>query len=946
MLTYRTRTLLIAAAVVFGSCISFAQKKPIDHSVYDGWQSVQGNTLSANGKWLLYRVVPQEGDATVEVKSVAGDKNYSFARGALPSFSKDGNFVASIVVPPLADTKKARRAKAKPEDMPKNSLLILNLQSGEKTEIPRVTSFSIAADDSGWILYKPEPPKPEAPTKPAADKKPDTSEKKDEKKPGKKADHKAGDVYVLRQLSTGKEVKLEDVSNASFSKDGSVLVYGVSTKDGAGDALVWYDVASGKKTQVAHGMGHYTRFSLAEKADKLAFLTDRDDYAAKKPSNSLFYFTPANGKAVLMAKEGSKGVPNGWWIADLTPSFTDKATRIDFKTQPKPVEEKKDETPDDEKASLDVWNWKDPILQPQQLLQAKAEANRSYDAVVNLGSKSVVQLEQLDMPNVTISEKGDGDVAIGSSNLPYQISESWGLTDGDYWTVNPNTGERKPLLTKSSWGVGLSPTGHYAIGYQEDTKHLWSIDMKTGKQVEIAKDVQVSLANELNDIPADANAYGFAGWTKGDGRLLVYDRYDIWSVDPAGNGPSINITHGIGRGSEIRFRYLAFDPKQTFIPADKPMVLGAFNEHTKASGFYKMSLASQSGPEKIVMEDKLFGTPTKAKEADTIAFTKSDFTESNDVWLADSLGFSNQRKVSSINAQQANYNWCKTELVQWISNDGIPLQGILVKPEDFDPTKKYPMITYFYERDSDTLHQYHSPAPSASTVNIPYFASNGYVMFIPDIAYKIGYPGESAISCIMPGIQSILARGFVDPKRLAIQGQSWGGYEVAYMVTETNMFACASAGAAVSDMFSAYGGIRWGSGLVRQFQYEKSQSRIGGTPWNSTLRFIENSPIFFADKIQTPLLMMNNDKDGSVPWYQGIELFTALRRMSKPAWLLVYNEEDHNLVERKNRKDLSVRLAQFFDHYLKGAPMPVWMDKGVPATMKSKTYGFETPGRG
>ena len=266
---------------------------------------------------------------------------------------------------------------------------------------------------------------------------------------------------------------------------------------------------------------------------------------------------------------------------------------------------------------------------------------------------------------------------------------------------------------------------------------------------------------------------------------------------------------------------------------------------------------------------------------------------------------------------------------------------MIFKPENFDPTKKYPMIAYFYEKDSDLLHLFRNPAPSASTINIPLFVSQGYIVFNPDIPYKVGYPGESAISAIVSGVNAVVDRGYVDPKRIGIQGQSWGGYQVAYMVTETNMFAAAGAGAPVSNMFSAYGGIRYGSGLVRQFQYERQQSRIGGTPWNSFLRYVENSPLFHADKVETPLLMMHNDRDGAVPWTQGVEYFTALRRLNKPVWLLNYNNEDHNLVQRKNRKDLSIRLSQFFDHYLKDAPAPEWMVKGLPAVDKGRTMGTE-----
>jgi dipeptidyl aminopeptidase/acylaminoacyl peptidase len=193
----------------------------------------------------------------------------------------------------------------------------------------------------------------------------------------------------------------------------------------------------------------------------------------------------------------------------------------------------------------------------------------------------------------------------------------------------------------------------------------------------------------------------------------------------------------------------------------------------------------------------------------------------------------------------------------------------------------------------------------------------------------------------VPGVLHILEMGFVDRERIGVQGHSWGGYQIAYMITRTNIFRAAEAGAPVSNMTSAYGGIRWGSGMSRMFQYEKTQSRIGGTLWEYTQRYIENSPLFWADKIQTPVLMMHNDKDGAVPWYQGIEFFVALRRLGKPVWMLNYNGEAHGLRKYINQKDFAVRMQQFFDHYLKEAPAPVWMQEGVPAVKKGKTLGLQ-----
>jgi dipeptidyl aminopeptidase/acylaminoacyl peptidase len=228
-----------------------------------------------------------------------------------------------------------------------------------------------------------------------------------------------------------------------------------------------------------------------------------------------------------------------------------------------------------------------------------------------------------------------------------------------------------------------------------------------------------------------------------------------------------------------------------------------------------------------------------------------------------------------------------------------------------------------------------------STIDYHYYTSNGYLVFNPDVWYEDGYPGESAFNCVMPGITALIEKGFVDRDRIGAQGHSWGGYQVAYLATRTDLFAAIESGAPVVNMFSAYGGIRWATGLNRSFQYEHTQSRIGATIWESPLRYLENSPLFTMDKVTTPILIMHNDSDGHVPWYQGIEYFIALRRLNKPVWMLNYTGEPHWPQKMPNKKDFQIRMSQFFNHYLKGEPMPVWMKEGVPAIMKEYDLGYD-----
>jgi dipeptidyl aminopeptidase/acylaminoacyl peptidase len=344
-------------------------------------------------------------------------------------------------------------------------------------------------------------------------------------------------------------------------------------------------------------------------------------------------------------------------------------------------------------------------------------------------------------------------------------------------------------------------------------------------------------------------------------------------------------------------------------------------------------VAGTDDPREIVMVDKSFGRPTKAADADVVLYTVSRFDEYPDLWVGgmDFVG----KRVSHLGAQIDAFTWGTAELRDFYSADGLPLKGILIKPENFDPNRSYPLMVYIYETLHQGLHNFRHPSPGTS-VNPSYYVSNGYVMWMPDIEYGTGYPGKDALKCVLPGVNMLIAEGIADRERIGIQGHSWGGYQISYMVTQTNIFAAAEAGAPVSNMTSAYGGIRWDSGMVRQFQYEQTQSRLGASLWEVPLRYVENSPIFWADKIETPLLILHNDEDGAVPWYQGIEFIMALRRLEKPAWMFNYNGEAHGLRQRVNQEDYTVRMQEFFDHFLKDETPPLWMVEGIKAWEKGK----------
>ena len=837
------------------------------------------------------------------------------------------------------------------------------------------------------------------PAEPATDPaKEKTSEEKKKKAPGT--------FLVLRDLETNFERRFPDVVNYVFSKNGATLAFSTSVKqddkkpedakpaddekssakkpapqpgkepsDVPTDGVYVFDLEKLSLLKVISGTGTYEDLAFNEDGSKLAFLTDKDDYQSKTSSSALYLWQTGSKTAGKIAEESTREVPKGWWIStNAVLQFSEDNRRLFFATTPVPedvVKEreaaakkaagKKDDDEEEPKAKLDLWHWQDPLLQPQQLLQAERERRRDYRAAYDLRTKKLLQLATHEVPDIAIDPRSKSDIAVATSDLPYRKSLSWD-TQGfqDTYFVNLKTGTRELVLENSRANPRLSPEGKFVTWWDGEQKKWFSMSTAgsgPGKPIEISAGINFPLDDELHDTPSLPGPYGSGEWLAGDSGFLIYDRFDIWKVDPKGESAPVCVTGGSGRESSVRFRLLELDREQRAFHPQQPIMLSAFNEKTKASGFYRLLISPEKVPatgadasasadaianqlQSLIMLDEQLAGLTKAKLANNVIFTRSSFRRCPDLWSS-TPDFKKISRVSDINPQQDEYRWGTAELVQWKSADGQLLDGLLYKPDDFDPEQKYPLMVYFYERNSDTLHTYYTPAAGRSIINHSFYVSRGYLLFVPDIPYTIGEPGQSAFNSVVPGVQSLIARGFVDEKRIGMQGHSWGGYQTAYLVTQTDMFACAESGAPVSNMTSAYGGIRWSSGMSRMFQYERTQSRIGEDLWSAREKYIANSPLFFADKVHTPILILHNDEDGAVPWYQGIEYFVALRRLGKPAWLLNYNGDPHWVMSDANRRDFATRMQQFFDYYLMDAPEPEWMAVGIPAVDKGKKFGLE-----
>ncbi len=932
--------LLITSAFVHGQ-----QKRSLDHDVYDFWNRINENSISENGRWLTWYYGPEDKDATLQIKNLASEQTHTYARGELAAITNDSKFAAFLIKAHTDSVKKAKQDKKKPEEMPKDTLGITNLDSGEFIRIARVKSFKMPKEGSGWIAYHLEKSIAKKDTSKTEEKNKEKKAKKNDKKDSKKKKAE-GTKLVLRNLATGAETRFSDVSTYLFSEDGNWLVYTAANKDSTADAIYVVEVNSGKATEILTGKGDYKQAVIDKAGKQVAFLSNRDDFQSKQPAYTLYYWRIGSGASKAIAAEGTAGLPNSWWVSEHGKvSFSENGKRILFGTAPRPEPEPEEE-PEDKKVTVDIWNWKDPYLQPMQLKQVKQERERSYLAVVHLDNGRIVQLSTIDIPQVEVGNEGNANMAVGHSNLPYRQLISWDSPGYyDVYLIDATTGKSRLVVEKLQSRVQISPAARYLTWWNRADSSWYALDVKKKKPVNLTGQLPQNVYDEIHDRIFNPNPYGSAGWTDKDQLFLIYDKYDIWATDPTEKRQPWSITEGVGRRDNLRFRYVKLDPEDRAINPNTPMLLSAFHDYKKSSGFYRDKVSGTKSPSQLVMMDHRFSRPKKSKNANILSFTRSSFVEFPDLWTSE-IDLSNMQKVSNVNPQQSEYLWGTAELTEWTSLDGIPLQGILYKPENFNAKKKYPMMVYFYERSSHNLHRHRTPGAGGSSINVTFYVSRGYVVFIPDIPYKVGYPGESAMNAVVPGVTHLIKLGFVDEKNIGVQGHSWGGYQIAYMVTRTSIFKAAEAGAPVANMISAYGGIRWGTGMSRMHQYERTQSRIGGSLWEYPMRYMENSPIFWADKIETPVLMLHNDKDTAVPWYQGIEFFVALRRLGKPVWLFNYNGEPHGLRKLQNKKDWAKRLQQFFDHYLQGAPEPVWMKKGVPAIQKGKTLGLETSTNG
>ena len=917
----------LIAAFAFGTVYSEA-KKALGHDDFDAWKSVRNMAVSRNGEWAAFAVNPQEGDGTLTFYNTRTRKRVEIARGYNAKISADGKWGIALVKAPFAVTRQAKIDKKKDSDLPQDSLAIVDLRTLKVTRIADVTGFKIAKDGGDWVAFK------------SCDTTLIT--------PKQLKDKESGRPLVLLNLASKVRKVTKWVDDYSFSNDGSRLVLSMKApkKDSiATNGIGVFQLPDTSYTIIDRDRKFYGAPVFSEDGARLAYTASNDTIESGTKRTNVYLSemrdvlkTPREISLQFDGREQGVLVPNQYTnlkfshngrrlIAGVAPIVApDDTTIVDF-----------------EKGKLDIWVWDKPLNPPQESVLLEELRKNNYPVAIDLSTMHPTLITESPFADVKAPDRWDGEYALVLDPAENIVSHQW-----DYYApvsmkmVNVNTGETKDAgECMRALEAQLSPGGRYVAWFRDRQYYVY--DVTDGTTVCASEKVPYPLWDTDDRHPSPSGNYGIAAWTAGDEALLVYDRHDIWSLDPKGKKEPVCVTAGDGRKRDLRYRYVNTDPEDCrFISRGDDMLLDVFSYADKYNGLAVLKFGAPKAPSVSVLDKYAYTQIRKAKNANVYTWQRANFSTSPDIWECTGQNFANARQLTDANPQMKDYSWGTAHLERWYAYDGSQSEGVLYVPDDIDPNKKYPMLCVFYETGSEDLYRHYTMEPSWSWVNYPFYVSRGYVVFVPDIHYNSGRPGEDAYNYVCSGAEEMCRRyPWIDKDRIGIDGQSWGGYQTAYLVTRTDMFACAGSGAPVANMTSAYGGIRWESGDSRQPQYEQGQSRIGGDLWSMTNQYIANSPVFFADRVKTPLLIMHNDADGAVPWYQGIEMFMALRRLQKPVWMLQYNGEAHNIKARKNRKDITRRLQQFFDHYLKGDPMPKWMKEGVPMVRKGQEWGFE-----
>ena len=901
---------------------------------YDRWNRIASTSISQDGRWLTFTYAPNEGEQMLHAKELDGEKEYKVSLGPAPAgagrgggggnnapaFSDDSHWIAYFVRPAEEPSEGRGAAQASETPAVPGHLELLNLASGEKVSVPNAASWKFSKG-SKWFATRLN-------------------------KTQKDAKFDGADL-IVRELASSVARNIGNVNHYDFDDAGRFLAYTVDAADRLGNGVYLLDPGTGQSHALNTAAADYDQLVWSGEGTNLAVIRGDKVTDMKQKENVLLAWSAlgaGTGSPFVFDPAKDPSFPKDTVVSEFTaPRWSKDGSRLLIG-----IKEQTHEIPEEEKskANVDVWHWKDESPQSVQIVRLERLRTATHPAVVFLSTGKFVRLGDTDM--ATVQFAANGNVGVGRNDAAYRGEVAWGGSRADFYKVDTNTGERTLIDKALSRTYGTSPDSKWFLYLKN--KQVRAFNLETGKTVDLEPtDPDVSFVEEEDDHAYEKPIWGVGGWSKDGQSVLLYDKYDVWQV-PLDGTKSVNLSRGVGKAQEIRFRVVRFDlpggvgrrgrggggqaaEDDEGIDLSKPVLLSAYGQWTKKSGYWQV-VAEQS-PRPLIWEEMSIGSARKAKHADRLIFTKQTFNDFPDYWVSNSL-FAAPRKVTDANPFLSEYAWSAGKvLIDYTNSKGQRLQGTLTLPAGYESGKRYPMLVSFYEIRSNQHHSFSTPRYSNSP-QLATYASNGYLVYQPDIVYEIGRPGTSAVDCMTSAVKKVIELGYADPKRIGMHGHSWSGYQSSYIVTQTDMFAAVVTGAPPTNLVSFYNELYKRTGTVQQGITEVGQVRMGAdvTPWNAHDLYEDQSPIFHVRNIKTPFMILHGMEDGAVDYIEGLQFFNAARRNGKQAILLAYPGEAHNLRNRDNQKDFTIRMKQYFDHYLMDKPAPKWMTEGVLQTDK------------
>jgi dipeptidyl aminopeptidase/acylaminoacyl peptidase len=874
---------------------------PVTPDDYGQWETPSWATLAPDGSWLVAQIGRVDGKDEMRIHRVGGDSVVVIGYGSGAQFSPDGRWLA-YSIGMSDDERDAIRAR---NGRIESRLGLFDLVSGDTAIIAGAGAAAFSRDGRFLAMRRAAPPL--------------------------RDNGARGADLVVRDLRSGTDTNFGNVGEFAWQDEGALLAMTVDAVGKAGNGVRIWNPATGALRVLDSGEADYRGLRWRPRSGDLVVLRAHEDTTRTEPTHAVLVWKAVDGRtrAFTFDPTAHAGFPADTRIdAAHAPELADDGNAVFFRVR----EWERAETPDsadadasgpDDVAGVEVWHTRDVDIIPRQKLTATRDRERGHLAVWHLADDRFVTLGD---PSFDEVRRVGGDrIAIGIDETPHERDRMFGPRYVDGHIIDTRTGERQRVIERVEHFFDASPEGRYLLYLRDDHYHVH--DVRRQRDLNITGSLPTVFVNTESDLAIEQKPpFRFAGWTTGDRSVLVYDRYDVWEVQPDGSGGR-RLTDGRADSTIHRYAHVGWDEHQRAIDPRAPAYYNITGRWSKRNG-YAVAPRLDRPAERRIWMDASVGRLARADDADVFIYTVESFDKPRDYYVARGRLAMGDR-VTRTNPFHDDYLWGRAELVEFENAHGRRLQGALFYPAGYEPGKQYPMITYVYETRSWAVHSYAVPS-ERDAYNPAVWTSQGYFVFQPDIVYRYRQPGVSAVETIVPAVEKILETGMVDPARVGLIGHSWGGYQAAFVPTQTDMFAASVAGAPLTELISMYLSVYWNTGDTDARIFEISQGRMQVPPWEDMDAYMANSPVFHIERLNTPMLVAFGDEDGAVDWHQGIVFYNAARRAGKDMVLLVYEGENHSLATKPNQIDYHRRINQWFGHYLKGEPAPAWITDGVP----------------